>query len=324
MDPGPGDPSTHLNWGNVGLAFSFILLDGLLSTTFGLGVGSSLITAAVRCIVQLSVVALILQKVFETNNPWAVAGMACLLNFMGTAETVINKSKKRYDYMFPSVLLGMLGSTIPVSIVGVRFAMDVDPFWKPEQYIPIVGMLCGATISGIVVSVTYVLKEVYDNKDKVEMYLAFGASRFEACKPIARDALRLALTPNINQMSVIGIIAIPGMMTGAILGGSSVEQAARLQMVIMFMISSCTALSSIVTTIFALGVVVDAEHRVRTDRIDTREHAVYRARNWVISKIVEGIKSVALCFAGRVKRLFKRRDAEESGSDASERQSLLG
>ena len=87
MDPGTGDSSTHLTWGNVGLAFSFILLDGVLSTTFGLGVGSSLLTAAVRCVVQLSVVALILQKVFETNNPLAVAGMACLLNLMGTAET---------------------------------------------------------------------------------------------------------------------------------------------------------------------------------------------------------------------------------------------
>ena len=87
MDPGTGDSATHLTWGNVGLTFSFILLDGVLSTTFGLGVGSSLLTAAVRCVVQLSVVALILQKVFETNNSWAVAGMACLLNLMGTAET---------------------------------------------------------------------------------------------------------------------------------------------------------------------------------------------------------------------------------------------
>lgn len=179
-----------------------------------------------------------------------------------------------------------------------------------------------------------------DNKDKVEMYLAFGASRFEACKPIARDALRLALTPNINQMrsvvlrqrplrrslilyppSVIGIIAIPGMMTGAILGGSSVEQAARLQMVIMFMISSCTALSSIVVTIFALGVVVDSEHRIRADRIDTREHAIYRGRNWVFSKIVAGIKHVAFGFVGSVKKLFGKHDAEDN---ASERQRLLG
>lgn len=80
-------------------------------------------------------------------------------------------------HQFPSVLVGMLGSTIPVSIIGIRFAMAVDPFWKPEQYsksaqtsvlasivkrvptVPIVGMLCGSTISGIVVAVSYALKE---------------------------------------------------------------------------------------------------------------------------------------------------------------------
>ncbi|THH31496.1 hypothetical protein EUX98_g2698 [Antrodiella citrinella] len=292
MDSGVGAPEStaHLNYVNVALAFSFILFNALVSTTFGLGVGGSLLTAAVRCVVQLSLVALVLQKVFEANNPWAVAGIACLLNIMGTTETVINKSKRRYTHMFPSVFAGMIGSTIPVSIIGIRFAMAVDPFWKPEQYIPVVGMLCGSTISGIVVSVTYVLKEIYENKDKVETYLAFGATRFEACKPIAKEALRLALTPTINQMSVIGIIAIPGMMTGAILGGSSVEQAARLQMVIMFMISSCTALASIVTTVLTLAVVVDSEHRVRLDRIDTRKHAVWRARDWLVEQAIEEIK----------------------------------
>lgn len=68
------------------------------------------------------------------------------------------------------------------------------------------------------------------------------------------------------------------------MGGSSVQQAARLQMVIIFMISSCTALSAIVTTGLALSLVVDSEHRIRTDRIDTRPHAVWRARNWLMSK----------------------------------------
>lgn len=56
-----------------------------------------------------------------------------------------------------------------------------------------------------------------------------GASRFEACKPVARDALKLALLPTVNQMSVIGLISIPGLMTGAVLGGSSVDQAGKLQ-----------------------------------------------------------------------------------------------
>ncbi|KAH0832981.1 hypothetical protein J3R83DRAFT_11959 [Lanmaoa asiatica] len=300
MDATPGDTS-NLTWANVGLGLAFIFFNALVSTTLHLGVGSSLVTSAFRCIVQLAIMGLVLQRVFETNNPWAVGGIAFVLNFLGTLEAVANKSRKRYDNMFSSVLMSMLGSTIPVSIIGARYAMAVDPFWAPEQYIPMVGMLCGNTVSGVVVAVAYVLKEMYDNRDKVETYLAFGASRFEACLPIAREALRLALTPTINQMSVIGIISIPGMMTGAILGGSSVEQAAKLQMIIMFMISASTALASIVTTVVTLSVVVDSEHRVRPDRVDVKEHAIWRARNWVFARIVDGVKGVVGCCCGRRK-----------------------
>ncbi|KAF7972947.1 hypothetical protein HWV62_16512 [Athelia sp. TMB] len=321
-DPG-SDKDVTLTYANVGLAFSFICFDALVSFFFGLGVGSSLVTAAVRCVLQLAVVATLLQKVFEADNPFAVAGIAALLNLMGTFETVVNKSKRRYHRMFPSVLIGMLGSTIPVSIIGTRFAMSVQPFWTPTRYIPIVGMLCGSTISGIVVSVTYVLKELHDNRDKVEMYLAFGASRFEACKPIATEALRLALTPTINQMSVLGIIAIPGMMTGALLGGASVDQAAKLQMVIMFMISASTTLASIVTTVLALAVVVDGEHRVRSDRVDVRPHAVYRARAWAAGRVLAGAKWVvapATRAWGRWRK--KGGEAEADGEGVGDR--LLG
>lgn len=119
---------------------------------------------------------------------------------------------------------------------------------------------------------------------------------------------------------MIGIIAIPGMMTGAILGGSSVEQAAKLQMVIMFMISSSTALASIVTTILALAVVVDGEHRVRSDRVDVREHAVYRARNWLLGKILEGLWIVV----GPVVRCFKRMKGHSEEENAEETERLLG
>jgi uncharacterized protein (TIGR00245 family) len=319
--PGPGSDS-NLTYANVGLAFSFILFDAFVSFFFGLGVGSSLVTAAIRCVLQLAVVATLLEKVFEANNPWAVAGIVALLNLMGTFETVVNKSKRRHQNMFSSVLVGMLGSTIPVSIIGTRYAMSAQPFWTPERYIPIVGMLCGSTISGIVVSVSYVLKELHDNRDKVEMYLAFGASRFEACRPIATEALRLALTPTINQMSVIGIIAIPGMMTGAILGGSSVDQAAKLQMIIMFMISASTALASIFTTVLALGMVVDADHRVRSDRVDVREHAVYRGRNWLFGKIMDGFWFVVGPVVRYYKRIQRRNSDETNGEGETER--LLG
>lgn len=79
MDVGPEKPTVQLSWMNVGLAFSFILFNATISKAVGLGVGTSLVTAAVRCIVQLTLVAMILQNVFETSNLWGVAGIACEL-----------------------------------------------------------------------------------------------------------------------------------------------------------------------------------------------------------------------------------------------------
>jgi len=78
---------------------------------------------------------------------------------------------------------------------------------------------------------------------------------------------------------VLGIIAIPGMMTGAILGGSSVQQAARLQMIIVFMISASTTLASIFTTFSAIVMTVDSQHIIRTDRIDEKKHGIWRAKD---------------------------------------------
>ncbi|KAF8072216.1 hypothetical protein FPV67DRAFT_926519 [Lyophyllum atratum] len=88
--------TTDLGWTNVGLGFAFVLLDVLVSACFGLGVERSLFTAAVRCVVQLSLAAALLQKVFGTQNQWAVAGIAW------TLEIVANKSKRRYKYMVRS------------------------------------------------------------------------------------------------------------------------------------------------------------------------------------------------------------------------------
>lgn len=105
-------------------------------------------------------------------------------------------------------------------------------------------------------------------------------------------------------------------LSGAILGGSSVQQAARLQMVIMFMISASTALASIFTTITTLAVVIDSEDRLRPDRVDVSQHAVWRARNWLVSRMIEGVK-------GTLNSCYRlRRKTEQNGSVETER--LLG
>ncbi|KZP00612.1 UPF0014-domain-containing protein [Calocera viscosa TUFC12733] len=277
MDDAPEGNHPFLTYGNVGIAAAFVVLDVSVSFVLKLGVGTSLLISAVRCVIQLSLMGLVLDKIFATKHPAAVFGLAALLMLLGTLETTIDKCKTRFRYMFPSVLFAFVCSVMPISIIGSIFAIKNVPFWTPDQYVPILGMLCGTTISALVVVITATLKELHDNKDKTETMLAMGATRYEACLPIAKDSLTLALTPVINQMSVLGIISIPGLMSGAILGGSSVEQAAKLQMIMMFLIASSTALATIVITVIALSIVVDPEHRLRSDRIDTRDVAVHRA-----------------------------------------------
>jgi len=117
------------------------------------------------------------------------------------------------------------------------------------------------------------------------------------------------------------MISIPGTMTGAILGGASVEQAAKLQMIIMFMISAATALSSIAATVVALCVVVDSEHRVRIDRIHDHEYVLWRARNWLVRKVATMVSALALS----ITKSFRshRTDVEEDDANG-ETGSLLG
>ena len=197
-------------------------------------------------------------------------------------------------------------------------------------------MILGNAISAIGVSMNTIGKEFTENANKIEVYLAMGASRFEACRPVAIEALKLALLPTINQMSVIGLISIPGMMTGAIVGGKSVEQAARLQSAFFLplllhvqiqranpsdhhvqcvafiltpllqerltsVISASSALCTLAALVFALSTIVDNHARIRPDRLDSRSPAFYRWRDGVFKKMVRGIKSLR-CWGGRVER----------------------
>ncbi|KAI0306206.1 hypothetical protein B0F90DRAFT_1697057 [Multifurca ochricompacta] len=273
MDPSPPPSSSNpdLGWSHVGFGLTFVALNAVLSHVLQLHIGTSLVIGALRCVVQLTLVATVLQRVFAAESIWAVAGIALLLNTLGTFETVVIKADRKCRHMFSAVLVAMLAGTIPISILGARFAMDVVPFWTPEQYIPVVGMLCGNAIVGVSVALSYILKELDENRDKTETLLAFGASRFEACRPLAVEALRLSLMPTINQMR------------------ADVQQAARLQMIIMFMIAASSGLSSIITTMFVLSVCVDSEHRIRKDRIriEVRRYALRRTRSEVM-RVISG------------------------------------
>lgn len=202
------DPTgaAHLTLFNVGVAAAFVLLTSVASHYLGLGLEGTILVAAVRCYVQLTLVSYILTDVFETRSPWLVALLTATLLLLGAFEAVFQRSKRTYRGAY-LVVLASLALSIVVGLVGVKYAVTTAGaamWWEPAKLIPITGMLIGNAVSGVSIGVSHVLNQVMESQDKIEMDLAFGASRTEAMQPIVVEAVRIAVIPSINAMSVVG------------------------------------------------------------------------------------------------------------------------
>ncbi|KAI8388735.1 uncharacterized protein BYT42DRAFT_245001 [Radiomyces spectabilis] len=272
----PGGQVPELSWVNIAAASGFILINGVISLLLGLKLEKSLFIAAIRCLVQLTIMGYILEDVFRARQPGLVFLMSFVLIILGSYETVYNKAKQSYPGMFLSVLLSTGCSTLLIGVIGSKWAMAQSPFWLPETFIPVMGMLVGNVMSGMAVALSSCLSSVGSHKEHIETYLAFGASRWEAGQSVAVEAVRLAMLPTINQMSVIGLISIPGMMTGQILGGAPVMNAVRYQQIIMFLISASTALGVLSAVAACIRVMIDRQHRLRPERIVNGRASIFR------------------------------------------------
>jgi len=190
----------------------------------------------------------------------------------------------------------MMASTIPVAIFGAHFMVHVVPSWTPNQFIPVMGMLCWNAIKGISVSQNYILQEFDNNHDKTR-FLPFSDSfYFQGYRPLVVEALRLAVNPVIEQMSVMGLFNIPN----ALLDGSDPIQIIKKQMVIFIMMLVSRTLSCTVVTAFTLSECVDSRHHIEDDHIDnTRPHVLRRA-----SKVVRAIVNTVRAIIASTKRAW--------------------
>ncbi|CAG8466932.1 14877_t:CDS:2 [Funneliformis mosseae] len=195
-----GGVESTLHWYHVGIASTFIIINGIISIWLGLHLEASLFVSSVRCVVQLTLMGLVLEDVFKADNPFIVLAMIFILVFLGANEIVLHKSKRRHSGMFISVLLSLGLSTLVIGTIGSRYALDQKEFWNPRIFIPTMGMLLGNGMSAIAVGTSYALNQFSEQKEKLELYLSFGASRWEAGRPVAVEAIRLAMLPTINSM----------------------------------------------------------------------------------------------------------------------------
>jgi len=183
-----------------------------------------------------------------------------------------NISCRGTKYTFAGQFYGVLGSMLfNVVLVGLfAFAVIIrpTPIWNPQYVIPIVGMLLGNCTNGISLTMNNITIALVEQQREIELYLSFGATSYEAVSRLLREAVRSGTTPILNSMAVIGIISIPGMMTGQILGGSPVMEAARYQMLIMYLIAVCTFGVILMEVWVIVDVGFDSSHMLRPERFE--------------------------------------------------------
>lgn len=229
---------------DVAIAATLIVVNGALSVALSLDLERRLALAAVRTIVQLLLVGYVLGWVFAVDRWYVVLALMLLMTiiagFAGAARGAHTYAGQRIDS-----LVSIWISTWLIAAVGLFAVMRIHPWYEPQYAIPILGMILGNTLTGVSLAIERMTEELTARRDRVDMALALGASRWEAARGAARHAARAGMIPTLNQMAVVGVVSLPGMMTGQVLAGQSPLQAVRYQIVIMFLIAAASALGTV-------------------------------------------------------------------------------
>lgn len=262
----PAEGPIQLSALDLAVAATLILINGLISIAMSLRMERAIALATARMVVQLLAVGAVLEWVFGLRHPAAVVGLGGIMALLAGREAVA-RQRFRYSGIYPVGWAIMVGSSFLVTAVALFGIVSVDPWYRPQYAIPLLGMVLGNTLNGIALGMDRALIGVRQDQGYIELLLSLGATRREAVRDLARDAVRVGLTPIINAMSVAGVVSLPGMMTGQILSGTPPVEAVKYQILIFFLIAGGTALGTVGAVLASLARLTDHRSRIRTDRM---------------------------------------------------------
>lgn len=246
--------------GSVGL----IALAMALSQVQRLGLVWDLGVGAVRAAVQLIAIGYALVLLFQGDHALVVAAALLLMLVVAalTASRRVAKGARTRD-LFPAALvsIGIAGllAVAPVLLWIVR----VRPVLDARYAIPISGMMLASAMNVVAQVFERMLTGAKQQTALLEQALALGASPVQALAPLRRAALRAALIPAINALLTVGLVQLPGMMTGQILSGTSPIQAVRYQLVIMYQLVAVAAIAGTLASLLLQRVLFDDAGRMR-------------------------------------------------------------
>ncbi|MCK5863362.1 MAG: ABC transporter permease [Candidatus Hydrogenedentes bacterium] len=239
---------SDISYGQLAAGYILLLFPLTIFLWYGVALISDTIISMFRMTVQLLFVGFYLHVVFQWNNPWINFLWIAVMVIVADASIIRSCGLRLRRFALPLAAALFLGVLIPL-LLFLLVIIRPDPVLDARYIIPIAGMILGNCLRADIVGI----RGFYDSLRKQEKIylrsLASGASLHEALLPFIREALEGALRPTIATMGAMGIVSLPGMMTGVILGGANPMTAIKYQIAIMLAIFSGTAIT-VVAAIF--------------------------------------------------------------------------
>ncbi len=228
------------------ISLALVLVAVMLSMYIGLGLERRILWAAIRALAQLIVVGFALVFLLETDRSIAWSIIWVVLMVVVAAWTL----GRRAPEVPTARRLGLVafGATSIITL-GTLFALGVFPL-EPRTLVPLAGMAIGNSMTASILVSRRVIAEFTDKRGLIETLLATGYNAQDAFRPFLREAVSTALIPQIETTKAVGIVFLPGAMTGLILAGVSPLDAVLVQIVVMYLVLGSVAVT---TTVIAVG-----------------------------------------------------------------------
>lgn len=251
---------------DLALAALLLIINGVISVAFGLRLEGSLAVAALRMVVQLSAVGFVLNFVFAQTSPAWTALIAMIMVLVAGFELLHRQGRPGgwMAYGLGNVTLLLVGGL--ATLYAVAVVVGPSPWYAPRYVLPILGMVLGNTLTSVSLALQAISEGATRERNAIDARIALGANRLEAFAHVLRPALRAAITPLLNTMSVAGVVTLPGMMSGQVLAGADPGEAAKYQIMIMFVLAGASGLGALAAALGSVFLMTDSRHRLRLDR----------------------------------------------------------
>ncbi|NIK79617.1 putative ABC transport system permease protein [Paenibacillus castaneae] len=236
----------------------FVMITMLVSVWQKLGLERDIAVGTVRSAVQLLLVGYVLQFIFNTSNPILIALILVLMITIAS----FNAGKRGAGLKGIVWKIAIAITSTELMMMGLLLGFRIIEA-TPQYIIPISGMTIGnaMVVSGLFLN--QMRREVSASRGEIETLLSLGATARQAIQEVMKRSVKSSMIPTIDGMKTVGLVQLPGMMTGMIVAGANPIEAVRYQILIVFAFTSSAAITSIILSLISYRLWFTKDLRIR-------------------------------------------------------------